>query len=715
MTKTSINRGKIVVASPQKSLGIKEISTTLQNHRFLIVGVSCAVISVTSLMALNAKPMYRSSMQILINNPMYLGLKSNNPSQEQDKAFSQWNQIQVDYTPQLRLMLSSQLMQRAIHLVHDDYPDMVLSDIKGENGQENPLELTAVTGKTEVNPAFGQVFELSFTSEDPNKSQKVLEALQKVYQDYNSQQHKSRLAMGMNFFSDRVPQEKQQLVKAEEKLAAFRKQHQVLDPNVQGKMLLESLGGVRKELQTIRARLQEIEARSQILQQSIVTSSRSHSSTTANYQALLKELQKTDLALTQVRQRYTDDYPAVQELIQQRQSQAALLEAEITQKSQITQKNALETGISKLNQELIASKATSTGLRAKEKSLLESEKQLSSELQKYPTLISEYNRLLPEVEIHRQTLEKLLQSQQSLNMQIAQSGVNWQILESPHFGTYAGSNGWLIFAAGLILGPTLGVTVALSKEASNQNIQSGEELKQLTHLPLLTTVPKLKSRRQQLLHLLQGAWYKSPADKLLHIYTALPVHEKLDMAYQNLQILQTNTACKSLLVTSATKDEGKTTVSLGLAVSAARMHRRVLVIDANLRQPQLHKTLDLSNDWGLSLLLVDEANTSIKDYIQPIHPAIDILAAGSTSEDVVKLLTSQRLSEVLHSFSQNYDLVIIDAPAILGTVDTKIIAALCDGIIMVGRVGQVSRDEVIQATEELRNLPVRGAIANHWG
>ncbi len=166
------------------------------------------------------------------------------------------------------------------------------------------------------------------------------------------------------------------------------------------------------------------------------------------------------------------------------------------------------------------------------------------------------------------------------------------------------------------------------------------------------------------------------------------------------------------MLTSALPKEGKTTLALGVAVSAARMHRRVLLIDANLRQPSLHKVLELSNDWGLSLLLVDEANTSIQDYIQPIHPSIDVLTAGSTPEDTVKLLSSQRMKELLESFEQTYDLVLIDAPAILNTVDARILATFCDRIVMVARIGKVSLADLIQATEILSHLNVIGIIAN---
>jgi capsular exopolysaccharide synthesis family protein len=166
------------------------------------------------------------------------------------------------------------------------------------------------------------------------------------------------------------------------------------------------------------------------------------------------------------------------------------------------------------------------------------------------------------------------------------------------------------------------------------------------------------------------------------------------------------------MLTSALQGEGKTTLDLGFGSSAARMHQRVLVIDANLRSPSLHKTLWLTNDWGLSLLLVDDINPSFHNYIQPIHPAIDVLTAGPIPEDVANLLSSERMQELMDLFAQNYDLVLIDAPSVLDTVDGRIVASLCNGIIMVGRIGKVTPNKLMEATEILSKLNLIGIIGN---
>ncbi|MEH1917209.1 GumC family protein [Nostoc sp.] len=719
MAKTSLNQEQQITTPAQGAVDIRQLSTILLRRRFLIFGVSCVVMSAASLLAIMAKPTYQSNMQILVNSNLSEGAQSN--TQVTDS-----NSQVVDSTTQMKLMLSSKLLQKAVDLLHSDYPDITLQDINGqkEHNRKVPLEVTPEAGGIGANKVFNQAFKVSFNDDDPIKAQRVLQSLQKVYQNYNKQQQKERLNQGLAFVNTRLPEIKKEVSKAEKNLEQFRKKHKLLDPEVQSKILLESLADIQQQLQTTRANLQDVNARYDNLEQLIASSSQQNTllssrlNQSSRYQALLSEIQKTELALAKERLRYTDDYPSVQKLKQQRQSQLSLLREEVKNISNSSKEKPLFKGQMlgvdpTLVDEFVLVKTSVLGLTANEKNLVESEQQLRSELNKYPSLIAEYNRLLSKVETSRKNLEQLLQVQQSLGVKIAQEGYNWQVLAEPSPGTYIGNNRLLLLVGGAIIGPILGILAALIWEKFNDAIYSAGDLKKLTNLRVLGSVPKLPSRGVKKRRLgLPWNGRVSSDSSVIEASNKLPVHETLDMIYQNIQILKYPLTFKSLMFTSALPGEGKTTLVLGLVASAARMHRRVLVIDANLHNPSLHKILELSNDWGLSLLLVDETTTNFQDYIQPIHPSIDILTAGPEPEDTVKLLSSQRMKELIEVFEQNYDLVLIDAPSILGTVDARIVASFCSGIVMVERMGKVTRTELTQATEILSKLNLIGLIAN---
>jgi len=723
--KISLNQEQQVTTSAQSAVDIRQLSTILLRRRFLILGISCVVMSAASLLAVIAKPTYQSNMQILVNSNLSEGAQSNNIPIGVDTQVTDSNSQVVDSTTQIKLMLSSKLLQKAVDLVHSDYPDITLENINGQTKQNRkaPLEVTPEDGGIGANKVFSQVFKVSFNDEDPVKAQKLLQALQKVYQNYNKEQKKERLNQGLAFVNVRLPEIKKEASKADKNLEQFRKKHKLLDPEVESKILLESLADIQNQLQTTRANLQDANARYDNLEQQIASSSQqnelisSRLNQSSRYQALLSEVQKTELALAKERLRYTDDYPSVQKLKQQRQNQLSLLREEVkaitSSKGEPLLKGQMLGVDPTLIDEFIMVQTTVLGLTANEKNLAESEQRLRSEVNKYPSLIAEYNRLLPKVESSHKTLEQLLQVQQSLGLKIAQEGYNWQVLTEPALGTYMGSNRLLLLLGGAVVGPILGILAALILEKFNDAIYCVGDFKKLTNLRVLGSVPKLPSYgvKKQRLGLPWNGW-RSSDSSVIETTTRLPVHQNLDMIYQNIQILKYPLPFKSLMLTSALPGEGKTTLVLGLVASATRMHRRVLVIDANLHNPSLHKILELSNDWGLSLLLVDEITTHFQDYIQPIHPSIDVLTAGPVPEDTVKLLSSRRMKELIELFEQSYDLVLIDAPPILGTVDARIVASFCNGIVMVERMGKVTRTELIQATEILSKLNLIGIIAN---
>lgn len=731
MANTSLNQEQLVTNTSLSAFDIRQISTTLLRRRFLILGVSCVVMSVAGLMAVINRPNYQSSMQILVSSNVSEGLGSSDIQRSINNELTASNLQVVDYAGQMRLMLSSKLIDRAVDLLRSDYPDITAEDIQGKNedGNEALLTLKQVGVRTGVNKVISKVYEVSFENDDPVKAQRVIQALQKVYQDYNLEQQKERLNQGIALINARLPKIKKEVNKTEQNLENFRRKHNLLDPEVESKILAQSLRDIQKQLRITRAQIQDVQARYNSLEQKISISSQKAAISSgliqsSRYQSLLNEIQQTELALAKERLRYTDESPIIEELERQYQSQQKLLRQEIERSLQEkatidgTKEVSLTPGQMvevepQLMEELMQLRTTAEGLIANEKSLAEAEQRLRKDLSKYPSLIAEYNRLLPAVENNRKILEQLLQTQQSLGLKIVQGGFDWQVLGEPDLETLTSDNRLLILLGGAAIAPILGIAAALTSGMFTYVIYSAQELQKLTNLRLLGLVPKLKPRgaKKRLFNLsLNKKRHLAPS--LVETDTWLPCHETLDMVYQNIQISKYPFTFKSLMVTSALSGEGKTTLSLGLAASAAHMHRRVLLIDGNLRYPRLHKILELSNDWGLSLLLLDETNTRVQEYIQPIHPAIDILTAGPTPEDAVKLLSSQRMKELLELFEQIYDVVLIDAPPILGTVDARILAAFCNGIVMVGRIGQISQNELTQATGILSQLNLVGIIAN---
>ena len=723
MATNAITLKKLLNSYTHSVVDIKKITAIALHHRWFILGISCAVMSVTSLLAITSKPTYQSYMQILVSYNSDKSLPASKP-EKTTKDLQKPQLSSIDYSSQVKLMLSAKLVQKAVNLLHTDYPQMTIEDIYSNSkiDKTSSLSLTQLPVNTEVNQNLNQVFSISFTDKDPLKSKRVLQALEKVYQDYNTDQKNQRINQGLVFANNHLPQLQKDVLKAEKKLEKFRQQNNLIDPILQSKILLQSLADIQKQRQKTRAQLQDVQTRHNSIEEAIASSHQSQiniddSLESRQYQALIRELKQTEKELTQARILYTEKYPIIEQLKQKKQIIVTLLQQQGQNKAVDINSKSKSSGqiIPKLENDLTQLKVNALGLIAHDRDLAKSEQEIRSLLSKYPNLITEYKRLVANVEIYRKTLQQLTQVQNSLGVKIAQEGFNWQILEEPALGIHIGNLRWLLIVGGILIGPILGLAAALIWGKFNNAIFYTQDLQNLTNIQLLGSVPRLGKRKDSWTSQLQSIVRdKSKNLDISHqeIIKNLPNHQNLDIIYQNIQMLNNSLPLKSLMLTSALPGEGKTTLALGLGSSAARMHQRVLVIDANLRSPSLHKTLGLTNDWGLSLLLVDDINPSFHNYIQPIHPAIDVLTAGPIPEDVANLLSSERMQELMDLFAQNYDLVLIDAPSVLDTVDGRIVASLCNGIIMVGRIGKVTPNKLMEATEILSKLNLIGIIGN---
>ena len=159
MAKTSLNQEQQITTSAQGAVDIRQLSTILLRRRLLILGVSCIVMSATSLLAFIAKPSYQSNMQILVNSNLSEGTQSNDIPQRADIKVTNSSSQVVDSSTQMKLMLSSKLLQKAVDLLHSDYPNITLEDINGQTEQNNKALLKVVPeeGGIRANKVFSQL------------------------------------------------------------------------------------------------------------------------------------------------------------------------------------------------------------------------------------------------------------------------------------------------------------------------------------------------------------------------------------------------------------------------------------------------------------------------------------------------------------------------------------------------------------------------------
>jgi protein-tyrosine kinase len=169
---------------------------------------------------------------------------------------------------------------------------------------------------------------------------------------------------------------------------------------------------------------------------------------------------------------------------------------------------------------------------------------------------------------------------------------------------------------------------------------------------------------------------------------------------------------RSVAVTSAMPGDGKTTAAVNLAiVTALGVGRRVLLMDCDMRKPKAHLALGLQPQAGLAEVLAGEV--SLGDAIVKAEGAnLEVLAVRGRPENPSELLGSEAMRELVEHVSRSYDRVIIDTPAALGLPDAKIVADLCDGVVMVVRADSTSQEDTQTVLEILDHSRILGLILN---
>lgn len=192
------------------------------------------------------------------------------------------------------------------------------------------------------------------------------------------------------------------------------------------------------------------------------------------------------------------------------------------------------------------------------------------------------------------------------------------------------------------------------------------------------------------------------------------ISEQFRTIRTNIQFSMVDENLKSLVITSAGPGSGKSIISANLAATFASEDKRVLLVDADLRKPTVHKTFRVRNNDGLTRLLTDRG-AQIEDMVYRTHvEGLFILTSGAIPPNPAELLASKRMNELMKEMEGKFDLIVYDMPPIIAVTDAQIMASKVDGTIFVLPKGQASKEEVLKSKEllEMVNANILGAVFN---
>jgi capsular exopolysaccharide synthesis family protein len=266
----------------------------------------------------------------------------------------------------------------------------------------------------------------------------------------------------------------------------------------------------------------------------------------------------------------------------------------------------------------------------------------------------------------------------------------------------------------------LGMGTVILMDAFDTTLRDPEMVSRLYNTDLIGTLPLVREPR---VLSLKGTSPKAGSEALVPLrdgsdqsQTARPLssfEEAVRMVRNSILLTSFDRRIRSLLLTSATPGEGKTTTALYLAMANAEQGKRTLLIDADLRRPTLHQKLGLSAEKGLASVVKHELLWKDAILSVPGSANLDVLLAGSSSRRAADMV-GMYIADILEEASEEYDLVIVDAPPMLGFAEPMQIATVTDGVVIVAVAGETNRKAVgaVVATLQRVKANVVGILLN---
>lgn len=591
--------------------------------------------------------------------------------------------------------------------------DLNLDDIRNNN--KYLAVIKGLHGKIEALQEEGtNVINIRAVSREPAQAALIANSVARSYKEYNIKEKNRKTIETKAFIETQLKKTHLELKKAENKLQSFREGYALISMDAQTTNILNRLDAVEMEYEKVRKQQDEIESQFRMFANSTADQNMTidrllfSPATDSPLYPLRTKLGDMLLERETLKMSYTDEHP---EVIRINDSIRAVLQ-ELRNEMQV-QLDKLNVREKELNERLDTLRNQSLGLPEKALQLVRLQREVTMLEALYSNLKTKYQETL-----------------------IAESGrveevsiVRPALIPSQPFNIPSKT---MIVLTGVIMGLIIGVIFAFGFEIFDTSMGTIEDVEGLLEVPVLGVIPFMPKEEK-----LGKGTRKALSDKdrkldlIAHYDPKSLSAEAFRTLRSNLEFMRVDKKSKSFLVTSSFVQEGKTYNAVNLALSMTQAGKKVLLVEADLRKPVIHKMFGLNRIPGLTDHILgnyswQEIRHTITDVMlgdfeleeilrTPGLDNLNIIPAGTNPPNPAEILRSERFKEFLKEAYTRYDMIIVDAPPILPVADATEISTLVDGVLMVYTVGKIGRGVLKRAKTSLDNVggKVVGIILNN--
>jgi capsular exopolysaccharide synthesis family protein len=559
-----------------------------------------------------------------------------------------------------------------------------------------------------------KIIDIRAVSQNPREAGMAANAIAQAYREYNIQEKNKKTFETKNFIEEQLRLTSVTLKEAERELQAFKEGYALISLDAQTQNTLERLNAVETDYEKVKAQRQAVASQLRNL-------NTAKKGSTEKFKRMFLSVPpdspvyglKTKLSELLLKRRtllinLTEKHPQVREIDDQIQA--------------VIQETKKELG------SLLRTYQT------REQDLLKKMSRLRDENQRLPEKALQMVRLQREVDLQAALYSQLKEKYQETLIQESSKVDEVSIVKPAVFPVrpFNIPSKLMIVVTGIVVGLIIGLVFAFLVEVIDTSMGTIEDVEELLQVPVLGVIPALQGdektkgrsdRRDPSVTRMQ--------DLVTHFKPESMGAEAFRTLRTNLQFLRLETKGKVFLITSSFVQEGKTLNVVNLALIMAQAGNKVLLIDADLRKPLVHKAFGLPENPGLTDYVLGNyqwkeiCNTisdvmlgdfGIDDILKtPGMDNLHIITAGTRPPNPSEILSSTRFKDFLQEVKQDYDFIFIDAPPILPVADAPEIATLVDGVFLVYKVGKIGRGVLKRAKSNLENVDAKlvGVILNN--
>lgn len=696
---------------PSQESTLREYIRVLIKRKWMVSSVIVGIFMAVAVASLRQTPIYEAVGQIVVNkgDSNLITFKDSMP------VVDYYDQSDLD--TEVRILQSDLMALQVIRQLNlDKRPEFGgHSDQKQANLIADPLQsdsnrtsslLSAFRGSLKVSLIPNtRVMEIHYNSTDPQLAASAVNTLAATYVEQNFKTKFESTMQASDWLSKQLVDLQMKVETSQEKLVRYQREHEILGTDEKQNIITEKLDELNKEMTLAESDRMQKEAVYRQTQSNdpvaIAAAIISDGPVTGSGSGLLDKLHDQQATLriqvAELSTQFGPSYPKVQQLNNQIKEIDHELELETSK------------AVDHLKQRYLAALQRETMLRG----AFDKQKQEANKLNESAI---EYSILKRDLDSNRTLYEGLLEKLKEAGVTAGLRSNNFRIINAarvPSFPSEPNIPRNLSFA--LVLGIISGVGLAFVLENMDNTVRTPEQAQIISGLPSLGMIP-LGSKSG---HGTNGKRLALTASKeVVETVTQIRPQSQMAESYRALRtsLLLSNLGAppKVIMVTSARPQEGKTTTSINTAIVLAQKGVRVLLIDADLRRPSVHKTLGMGPRSGLSNVLTGSATVQQTITTSPILPNLLIMPAGTPPPNPAELLASSNMRDLIAELRQQFDHIVIDTPPTLSVTDAVVMSPRADATILVIRSGHTTKQALRRARDILTqvNAHVAGVLLN---